>query len=272
VRILVAAVLLLAASTGCYSPSYRDCELTCGMSGMCPSGFKCEGGVCRASGASGPCEAVGDAGTDGGGSPRDYLDQALAAQCALKVRCGMWESEAACMVFLQGGLQSSVFGDITAAVDAGLVHFDADAAQRCIDAFDQIVSCSRDIIDTSRMQSESCIEVFTGTLDSGETCALNQECKSQHCEKPNNCPASGCCGGTCIGSTPPSVKQVGDLCAAGFDICANSYCDAATAVCTDFKGMLSSCTSTDQCALGLYCPSATAQCTARRDRPAYDAA
>ena len=43
--------LVIAA---CYSPTYRDCEVTC-MSGTCPAGFTCEQNVCRAPGFSGPC-------------------------------------------------------------------------------------------------------------------------------------------------------------------------------------------------------------------------
>ncbi len=47
-------VLVLLALVGCYSPGYRDCEVTCG-GGTCPSGFVCDQGVCRVEGFSGAC-------------------------------------------------------------------------------------------------------------------------------------------------------------------------------------------------------------------------
>jgi len=57
--------VLLAALAACYSPGYRDCEITC-ASGTCPAGFSCEQGVCRASGFSGPCGQMnGDGRSDG---------------------------------------------------------------------------------------------------------------------------------------------------------------------------------------------------------------
>jgi hypothetical protein len=38
----------------CYSPAYQDCEVLC-ASGTCPSGFRCDQGVCRIEGATGAC-------------------------------------------------------------------------------------------------------------------------------------------------------------------------------------------------------------------------
>ena len=53
----------LLALVGCYSPGYRDCEVTCG-GGTCPSGFVCDQGVCRVEGFSGACGATIDSGID----------------------------------------------------------------------------------------------------------------------------------------------------------------------------------------------------------------
>lgn len=47
-------VAFLLALVGCYSPGYRDCEVTCG-GGTCPSGLVCDQGVCRVEGFSGAC-------------------------------------------------------------------------------------------------------------------------------------------------------------------------------------------------------------------------
>jgi len=57
--------LPLLALAACYSPSYRDCEVTC-ASGSCPAGFHCDQGLCR--NQTGPC---GDGGIDG---PADDVD------------------------------------------------------------------------------------------------------------------------------------------------------------------------------------------------------
>lgn len=57
-------VALLLALVGCYSPAYRDCEVTC-SGGACPSGYVCDRGVCRVEGFSGLCGmTVSDSGVD----------------------------------------------------------------------------------------------------------------------------------------------------------------------------------------------------------------
>ncbi|HEY5920798.1 MAG TPA: hypothetical protein VIV11_03970 [Kofleriaceae bacterium] len=42
-------LLALALCTACYSPGYRDCEVTCVNSQACPAGYSCESGYCVAS-------------------------------------------------------------------------------------------------------------------------------------------------------------------------------------------------------------------------------
>jgi hypothetical protein len=46
--------MLCAALAGCYSPAYRDCEVSC-SGGACPSGLACMAGVCRTEDATGSC-------------------------------------------------------------------------------------------------------------------------------------------------------------------------------------------------------------------------
>ncbi|MDB4960403.1 MAG: outer membrane protein OmpA family [Myxococcales bacterium] len=59
------AVVALALGAGCYSPSFRDCELVCSAGGACPDGFECATqGVCRPIGMTGPCTTI-DASMDG---------------------------------------------------------------------------------------------------------------------------------------------------------------------------------------------------------------
>ncbi|HEY5928021.1 MAG TPA: thrombospondin type 3 repeat-containing protein [Kofleriaceae bacterium] len=47
-------IVVLLGLVACYSPSYKDCEVTC-SSGTCPAGYRCEQGMCRAPGFSGAC-------------------------------------------------------------------------------------------------------------------------------------------------------------------------------------------------------------------------
>lgn len=51
--------LALAALVGCYSPTYRDCEITC-ASRTCPSGLECIAGYCRTSSSGPSCGGQGD--------------------------------------------------------------------------------------------------------------------------------------------------------------------------------------------------------------------
>jgi hypothetical protein len=59
--------VLIAVVTGCYSPAYRDCELTC-AGNACPSGLSCEQGFCRTPSFVGACrgDGVSDASPDDG--------------------------------------------------------------------------------------------------------------------------------------------------------------------------------------------------------------
>jgi hypothetical protein len=54
---IAAAALAGCAVAGCfYSPDPRDCAVSCGPGGACPSGTSCAEGVCRVPGAGGACE------------------------------------------------------------------------------------------------------------------------------------------------------------------------------------------------------------------------
>jgi hypothetical protein len=63
----VRALLCVAlVATGCYSPSFEDCKVSCASGNGCPDGFSCISGVCRLGGRTGACLAPpDDGGTDG---------------------------------------------------------------------------------------------------------------------------------------------------------------------------------------------------------------
>lgn len=86
-------LLVLLVVSACYSPGYRDCEITC-ASGTCPSGLTCSAGVCRAPGMTGACNVQPGDDANLGDTPLDVADAA---------QLGPWM--APMLVQLQGGGQ-----------------------------------------------------------------------------------------------------------------------------------------------------------------------
>jgi hypothetical protein len=66
VRVLAILCVALVA-TGCFSPGFVDCKVTCSSGNGCPDGYDCIAGVCRAGGMTGMCMSPpdDDGGTDG---------------------------------------------------------------------------------------------------------------------------------------------------------------------------------------------------------------
>ncbi|MDQ3368783.1 MAG: thrombospondin type 3 repeat-containing protein [Myxococcota bacterium] len=62
----VTALLWAVLATGCYSPRFADCEVTCASQGSCPDGLACVAGLCRVDGAAGACRTTS---LDDGGAP-----------------------------------------------------------------------------------------------------------------------------------------------------------------------------------------------------------
>jgi hypothetical protein len=69
----LAAGAAIAALAGCYSPSLRDCTVSCGSASDCASGQVCGGdGMCASPAMAGRCAMLADAGArDGAAPPRD---------------------------------------------------------------------------------------------------------------------------------------------------------------------------------------------------------
>lgn len=69
----LAAGAAIVAIAGCYSPSLRDCTVSCGSASDCASGQVCGGdGMCASPAAAGRCAMLADAGArDGAAPPRD---------------------------------------------------------------------------------------------------------------------------------------------------------------------------------------------------------
>lgn len=258
----LAALAGFALASACYSPSYRDCQLAC-ASGTCPSGLECTAGMCRLPGMTGAC--VVDPMIDASGSDARpgltvemYFQAALASICDYDARCGVFETEAACNTVL-GNLLTLDSASIVAAVNAGKAEFHPDRAAACLAAREQL-TCKRDNARIAGADMLPCNTVFSGTVGSGGTCALNEECVSQNCGL-GNCPPGACCTGMCIGGSEPAVKTVGQPCSTR-DICVDSYCDGANGACTDYLALGAPCSTSDACPVGARCANvaAGAQC------------
>jgi hypothetical protein len=243
-------VLALAVATACYSPQYRDCQLSC-TAGQCPAGLECNTGMCRPPGMEGPCpsDTIIDAAPD---AQRDLtvaeLGRAqLDALCAYFARCGAFEDAATCTSVLGGNLGGS-FENIAAAVNSGTVLYHPDRGAACVNRF-ATLACDRGLVFSQQTTGLDCALTFTGSRTDGQQCALNEQCTSNICNIPA-CP-NACCLGTCDGSAAPAVKNVLESCTVR-DVCKDSYC-ATSAICEPYKSSSTSCARSDECMPGLGC-------------------
>ncbi len=63
-RFIATSVILGVALTGCYQPSVRDCQLQCGVDGVCPAGLVCVHGFCRLDDIDPVAECIASAASD----------------------------------------------------------------------------------------------------------------------------------------------------------------------------------------------------------------
>jgi hypothetical protein len=168
----------------------------------------------------------------------DYAAAERAWQCRYDVQCGLLADLATCDATNIGWYWT--VPELIEAVHAGVVHWDADAAQRCLE---QEVSC--DI--TSDAHYRRCDPLTSGTLHEGEACNLAAECISQECWTE---PCYGvCCVGYCVGDKPPVRGHIGDPCR--FAECLEGYCNASVCLPRLAEGAI--CSLERQCAEGLGC-------------------
>ena len=176
--------------------------------------------------------------------PIDDLEgEVIETYCNLYVTCGLIDDVATCRaVYPDVELDPSLL----AAVKAGKVIYHSDKARDCLNGVGD--SCNRDsFLDVN--DREACDETFEGTVGAGGQCAMDEECVSGNCNVAA-CP-DACCQGTCVGDAPPVRPRVGDACnMVGQASCLDSYCDTTAQVCTAYKGIGGTCTTSTQCGVG----------------------
>lgn len=168
----------------------------------------------------------------------DYNDGLVDADCDYLVRCGLFSTSESC---------KNTFGvllvdnpSIEAAIDAGKLKYDGEAAADCFDALGS-ASCTR-----SANHIDACDKIFAGTIADGGTCAFDEECVSQSCNVPDCTMA--CCTGTCVPERP--VPAIGQPCT--FECVEGAYCGSdSTCQATLPKG--AACDDQLACNEGLYC-------------------
>jgi hypothetical protein len=185
----------------------------------------------------------------------DYEATERDAYCEYFVRCGAIEDLATCRK-LELDLRTGFTANERAAVAAGKVDYDGDAARRCLAG---LADRSCDLTSKSyRVSAAPCAEILTGTLHDGEACGYGGECISRQCEAAP-C-GMACCIGACVGDAPPGPAAIDESCEAA--ACGDdAYCDPDTKICVALKGRDQFCGSGAQCRYGLDCSQGGA-CTA----------
>jgi hypothetical protein len=94
---------------------------------------------------------------------------------------GRTPTEADCVAeFQQDGGDFVALGD----VESGLIDFDPQAAQDCLDELEQRAAGSAcDAALAAEAAPQSCYDAAQGTLADGETCATDEQCQSGACDE-----------------------------------------------------------------------------------------
>ena len=181
----------------------------------------------------------------GGIAFEDYDNEADSAYCDFLVRCHAVATASDCHAFYDRFAIESP--SLAAAIEAGSVQYDEDAAQGCIDAYDSL-SC--DLTRQPLGALAACDEVYEGALVDGAACGFDLECKSGSCAR-ESCP-DACCPGTCRPEKPlPGIDEACEsFCVDG------AYC-GFDSICHAWLPKGAACQASTICEFGLYCAGAS---------------
>lgn len=177
----------------------------------------------------------------------EYDDARRSAECERLVRCGLFDDQPTCEGYARPASRASLEG----ALATGVVDYDGAAAFECVELL-ATISCDATTRE-ARIEPDACLNVFTGTIADGDTCALDEECVSAECETPV-CPKNSCCPGTC---TPTrTLADLGEGCGDSVTCGADAFC-ATNGTCTALRAVGQPCDEEDDCEFGLGCIGAT---------------
>ena len=186
----------------------------------------------------------------------DLTDAFLAAACEQEVACEQFPDEATCRAATKVDLSLFV-----AAVEAGTVRYDAEAAPVCIEAMtpSHCLLWGDGDRDRAERGAEACRRTFRGAVELGGTCAQDFECAGEaRCGAPI-CEGQQCCLGSCVPVEAPLVAEIGDSCA-GATCVPEAYCNVA-AICTARLGAGEPCDAFNACATGALCSASAGEGT-----------
>lgn len=180
--------------------------------------------------------------------PIDELGaRATEVLCNYEVRCGSMPDVAACdetFFFRNQGV---------ADVKAGKVIYDGRAAADCLDVYRTLSCNASDAAVSIAGRGQACRDAIKGTVATGGSCLIDDECLSQACDKSACNSTVACCVGVCVTRVPAG----GDCSASGARCADDLFCRRsptdATATCTALIADGQPCTSTDSCVAGRRC-------------------
>jgi hypothetical protein len=180
----------------------------------------------------------------GGIAFEDYAQEVDDARCEYLVRCHVVATAPDCHASLEQSV--IVSPSLPTAIQGGIVQYDEDAAQSCVDA---LAGLSCDLAEQVDALAP-CDDVYAGTLDDGAACGFDLECVSGRCATPA-C-EEACCIGMCLPATalPDIDEACSTFCVDGAYCGADSLCHASLP-----KG--AACDATTICVYGLYCAGAS---------------
>ena len=173
----------------------------------------------------------------------DYLAARADASCERLVRCGLFTDAAACAAYFP----TEDNADLLGAVAEGSVVFSAVDAPYCLDSI-AAVSC-----DTTQLEARTplaCPRAFTGTLDAGATCALDEQCTTGTCAR-RDCEIGTCCTGTCM-----APQEANTACTTDAECAAPLTC-GVSGTCAPAGAEGSPCRRDSQCGTGTGCTAVT---------------
>lgn len=185
----------------------------------------------------------------------EYTSAYKGAVCEYLVRCHFFPDQATCdanTVNDRGVVQA------VAAVSAGVLTYDADAARSCIDAIGA-EDCYSNVV-LPRDLRQKCDGVFGGRKGEGEPCFQAIECEGVDALCEGSCTDS-CCQGTCV--LAAAAVPVGDACDQATTCEDGSYCqldDMGVGVCAEKVGPGEVCDSENACVEGYACDPSSAKC------------
>ncbi|HEX7480000.1 MAG TPA: hypothetical protein VF331_19540 [Polyangiales bacterium] len=214
-------------------------------------------------GAGADAHVAGDSGVAAGPAIADLSTVLAPAVCGQVTQCfgGSFLAQSAggpgCTAQLTAQLEDKTLAQLTAAANAGTIHYHAEKVGGCI-ANVKMAGCA---ITVQRLKDvPGCDGVFEGTIAVGSHCDVNDACIGQaYCKQANNA-----CPGVCT-----ALGAAGDSCNSS-DECRNLLACSTAGTCAKPATVGQPCGLTGQvsCALGLLCSGAdTAQNLAGKCTP-----